>query len=133
MGTTEIVLLFATVTQTFDLPQGVMSATCFVESTHRANVVHKDDGHGNSVGLCQIKVQTARVLGFHGTEIDLLNPVVNAYWSAKYLKKQLVRYNGDLEKALSAYNAGSHRLNEFGVTKNRKYVDKVLKAMGNGR
>ncbi len=130
MSTTALALLFASVTQTFNLPEGVMSAVCYVESSHRSQVIHKDDGHGNSVGLCQIKVETARLLGFTGNQTDLLNPYSNAYWAAKYLKKQLVRYDNDLGKALSAYNAGSHRVKN-GKTRNQHYVDKVLKAMSN--
>ena len=120
-------------TEQFKLPKGLLNAVCWVESSHRPQVIHKDDGKGHSVGLCQIKIGTARMLGFSGTQEDLLDPVVNAYYSGKYLSKQIKRYNGNLTKAIAAYNAGRFNADENGLPLNKKYVKKVMKAWAEKR
>lgn len=79
------------------------------------------------MGVCQIKLQTARLVGYTGKEKDLLDPGLNIYYAGKYLKKQLDRYKGDIPKAVSAYNAGTYR------TSNEAYVDKVFTAWMEGR
>lgn len=124
----SLVLLFATMTQTFALPPGLISALCFVESSHRAHVIHKDDGGSSSTGLCQIKQDTAKLMGFKGKTKDLLNPNINAFYASKYLAWQIKRYDLDYRKAVAAYNSGSYKTNKLGTPVNQKYVDKVFKA-----
>lgn len=114
--------IFYIMTQQFNLPEGLLSSVCFIESSHNPNKIHRHDGHGNSIGLCQIKYNTAKQLGFRGTEKDLLDPTTNAYYAAKYLKHQLTRYNGSIEKAVIAYNQG-----HAGVLTTTKYQRKVYK------
>jgi hypothetical protein len=120
-------------TQTFDLPPGLLSALCFVESSHRTYVVNHKDGGSRSNGACQIKLSTAKLLGYNGTEEKLLDPKVNAYWAAKYLRRQLDRYGGDVRKGVAAYNSGTLRINDMGHIRNQKYVNKVFRAWGDNR
>lgn len=122
-----IAMVFMTVTQTLGLPQGLLNSICYVESKHTVQVIHKNDGKTDSIGICQIKYETATGLGYRGTVDHLYDPNANIYWAGVYLLKQLKRYNGNVEKAVAAYNAGTHRINAMGLTKNRKYVDKVFK------
>lgn len=122
-----IAMVFVTATQTFKLPEHLLSALCYVESTHNIHAVHKDDGSSSSLGLCQIKLTTARLLGFKGTEAKLMKPAINAYYAAKYLKKQLVRYDGDTLKAVAAYNSGSYKERNNSPI-NKQYVTKVFRA-----
>lgn len=122
-----IALVFMLTTQSLGLPQGLLNSICYVESRHTIKVVHKDDGNGDSIGICQIKYETAKTLGYHGTEKNLYDLRTNVLWAGLYLSKQLKRYNGDASKAVAAYNAGTHRVNARGLTMNRKYVDKVFK------
>lgn len=89
------------------LPAGLLGAICTVESGMNPNAVHKNDGKGDSLGLCQIKLSTARLVGFKGTKKQLMNAKVNAFYAAKYLKKQIKRYHGDFAKAVTAYNQGT--------------------------
>lgn len=124
MGLT-IVLLFASATQTFNLPPKLIDSLCFVESSYRVRIVHKDDGKHNSVGVCQVQLPTARTLGYKGTEKGLLLPSVNIHYAAKYLRKQLDRYH-DVNKAVAAYNAGSYRTKN-GIAVNQAYIKKVKK------
>lgn len=127
MSLNTLLLAFTTTTQTLGLPPKLMSAICFVESSHIVSAVNPDDGGSASHGVCQIKLDTARLVGFKGTAKQLMRPKTNVYWAGKYLKKQLRRYNGDVTKAIAAYNAGKYRETEDGLPKNINYVDKVYK------
>lgn len=122
MDTLLLLLLFNQATYTFDLPENLLKSVCYVESNHNINAINYNDGHGHSMGVCQIKYKTAKWLGFKGTENQLMRPEVNIYYAAKYLRKNLDRYGGDVKKALIAYNRG----NAKGLTRT-KYSDKVLK------
>lgn len=126
----SLALIFAAMTVTFELPPGLNSAVCFVESSHVTSVVHTNDGGSDSIGVCQIKLATARLLGFKGSAKALRNPHTNIHYASKYLHSQLRRYHGDIYKAVSAYNAGTHRMRESGLACNHKYVTKVFQAWG---
>lgn len=122
----ELALLFASATQTFNLPPKLLDSLCFVESSHRVFIVHKDDGKQNSMGICQVQLPTARMLGYKGTERGLLDPATNIHYAAKYLRKQLDRYGQNLDKAIASYNAGSYRLRQGHVV-NQTYIKRVRK------
>lgn len=133
MGATTFAVVFVTVSQTLSLPSGLLSAVCYVESRHKPAAVNVNDGGSKSLGICQIKLTTARVRGYRGSEEKLRMPGTNIYYAGKILKSQLVRYKGDVKKAVAAYNAGIYRENECGETMNRKYVKKVMRAWKEGR
>lgn len=128
MDTTILILAFSVATQQFDIPQGLLEGLCFHESGHNPAAVHLDDGGENSIGLCQLHLSTAKWLGYKGKEKGLLDPAINTYYAAKFLRYQLNRYGNITIKAIAAYNAGSYRLNEKGQLKNRLYVQKVVNA-----
>lgn len=83
----------------------LLTAICKVESGHQATEINIMDGGSPSIGLCQIKLGTARVVGFRGQWTDLLNPYVNARYAAKYLAKQTRRCNS-VDLGIRAYNSG---------------------------
>jgi soluble lytic murein transglycosylase-like protein len=114
--------LFVTISLQFGLPPGLLSSLCFIESAHKVNAVNRDDGHGDSIGVCQIKLKTARYLGFKGSEKDLFLPKNNVYYAAKYLAKQRRRYSGSITKAVISYNIG-----HAGKLTSSKYQVKVYK------
>jgi soluble lytic murein transglycosylase-like protein len=100
--------LFVTYSLQFNLPPHLLESVCFVESRHEINAVHQNDGNGTpSLGVCQIKLATAQMLGFKGTEKQLMDPRLNVYYAAAYLDHQLRRYKGHTHRALVAYNRGS--------------------------
>lgn len=113
--------LFITATAHFNLPPGLLESLCFIESRHEVSAIHRDDGGSDSLGVCQVKYNTAKWLGFKGNEQQLMDPKVNIYYSAKYLSHNLKRYNGNIEKSVIAYNRGS-----AGNLSRTQYSEKVL-------
>jgi soluble lytic murein transglycosylase-like protein len=109
-------------TQQFNLPPGLLNAVCYTESHYDIRAIHKDDGHGDSLGICQVKLETAQWLGYKGNAKQLMIPRLNMYYSAKYLRYQLDRYNQNIPQALIAYNMGNSK-----HLTHSKYSDKVLK------
>lgn len=105
----------------------VMAALCSVESSGNPSAINPNDGGSPSYGLCQIKLGTARMMGFKGTTEELWhNPEINHYYAMKYFKWQLERYDGDLLKAIAAYNSGSIKYKRNGDFVNLNYVRKVM-------
>lgn len=121
-----VTTLFIIVSAQFNLPPGLLSSLCYVESRHDLNAYHSDDGRGNSVGICQIKIDTAKDLGFKGTEKELMKPENNIYYAGAYLQHQRTRYNGSITKAVIAYNIG-----HAGSLTTSKYQYKVFKQWRN--
>ena len=101
-----------------------LAAICSVESSGNPSAVNVNDGGSPSLGLCQIKFETAKLVGFRGGPSELLKRHVNHHYAYRYLRKQYHRY-GCMKKAIAAYNAGSVR----GEIRNLGYVTKVLNRM----
>ena len=117
-------LAFAMTTSSLQLPPDLLSAICYVETKHVVSSIHKNDGGSDSLGICQVKLTTAKDLGFKGTAYELQhNNNVNIHYAGKYLQKQLRKY-AEINKSISAFNAGHY------TPKNYKYVNKVNNAWG---
>ena len=87
-------------------------------------------------GLMQLIPTTAERYGAR----DLFNPEQNIDAGVRHLKTLLMRYNGNLDLALAAYNAGEGAVDRFGgvppIRETRNYVQKVQNAYfrpGSGR
>lgn len=77
-----------------------------VESGWRPNAVRIEPSGYKSIGLMQVTMQAARDIGYTGSEENLFNPYTNIKCGVKYLKKMLDTFNGNIYKAIAAYNAG---------------------------
>jgi soluble lytic murein transglycosylase-like protein len=92
--------------------------------------------HKGAGGLMQLIPTTAQRFGAY----DVFNPQQNVDAGTKYLKTLLERYNGNLDLALAAYNAGEGAVDRAhgvpAIRETRDYVQKVQNAYfrpGSGR
>ncbi len=105
----------------FDLSPSLLEAVVWQESRWRANAVSP----AGARGLAQLMPGTARDLG-----VDPDDPMQNLEGGARYLREQLDRFDGDLEKALAAYNAGPGRVIRANgipnIRETREYVAAIM-------
>lgn len=78
-----------------------------------------------AIGVMQLMPATAAALG-----VDPRDPDQNIMGGARYLRAQLDRFDGDIDLALAAYNAGSGRVTRAGgvppIPETRAYVARNL-------
>jgi soluble lytic murein transglycosylase-like protein len=124
----QIVALLTAAAKAAAVPPALLLSICYTESTFR-NVVHPDDGVTASYGVCQVKLETARMFKHDVTEQDLMVPKKNARFAALYLARQLSRYHRVWSCAATAYNRGSvlEPLDINNTNCDTKYSRKVLK------
>jgi hypothetical protein len=69
---------------------------------------------------------TASALGVN----DAFDPRSNIEGGTRYLQQLLIQYNNDLGKALAAYNAGPHRVQQYNgippYRETRNYVSNII-------
>ncbi len=106
----------------YQLDPALIKAIIMAESGFNPNAVSKRGAQG----LMQLMPRTARSLGVE----DSFNPEANIHAGSEYLKRLLNRFDGNLELALAAYNAGSRNVKEYkGVppfAATQFYIKKVL-------
>jgi soluble lytic murein transglycosylase-like protein len=112
----------------------VSGALLLAICTHESglnNVFVPHDGGTPTYGICQVKYDTAKMIGFTGKAKDLMKPEINAKWAAEYLKYQKARYDNDWCKAVAAYNAGTYNESKVvpGKPRNLKYVRHVQRKL----
>jgi soluble lytic murein transglycosylase-like protein len=105
----------------YDISPALLEALVWQESRWRENAVSPVGARG----LAQLMPGTARQLGVNPDD-----PHANLEGGARYLREQLDRFGGDLEKALAAYNAGPGRVARANgvpaITETRNYVSAIL-------
>ncbi len=110
----------------FDLSPSLIEAVVWQESRWREDAV----SHAGARGLAQLMPGTARDLG-----VDSSDPFENLEGGARYLREQLDRFDGDLEKALAAYNAGPGRVERAGgipnIRETQGYVAAIMGRLAN--
>jgi soluble lytic murein transglycosylase-like protein len=105
----------------FDLSPALIEALVWQESRWRADARSPVGARG----LAQLMPGTARDLG-----VDPDDPFANLEGGARYLREQLDRFGGDIEKALAAYNAGPGRVMRAGgiprIRETQVYVAAIM-------
>jgi soluble lytic murein transglycosylase-like protein len=106
----------------YGLSPQLLAALVWQESRWRADAVSPKGARG----LAQLMPATAEYLG-----VDPDDPYANLEGGARYLREQIDRFDGDLEKALAAYNAGPGRVEQAqGIPRIRETQEYVASIMG---
>ena len=109
--------------QAYEVDSALIRAIIMVESGNNPQAV----SHRGAQGLMQLMPTTAKWLGVQ----DAFNPEANINGGVRYFKRLLDRFDGDVELALAAYNAGSRYVRKYnGVPPfraTRRYIKKVLR------
>ena len=104
-----------------DLDPDFLTAVARTESALDARAVSS----AGAIGLMQLMPATARGLG-----VDPWNPTQNIMGGARHLRALLDRFDGRIDLALAAYNAGSGAVTRYGgvppYAETRTYVGRNL-------
>ena len=99
----------------------LVSAVAEVESGGNQNAVSP----AGAVGVMQLMPETAAALG-----VNPYNMESNVEGGAKYLREMLDTFDGDVKKAVAAYNAGPNAVKAYGgippYAETQNYVTSVL-------
>ena len=96
---------FRTASRVTSLPLSLLVAVAWEESRMDPNAASSAGAHG----LFQLMPGTAKLVAVDGD-----GPAANIRAGARYLRLMLERFDGDLELALSAYNAGPTAVEQAG-------------------
>jgi len=94
--------LVATHAQANAVPEALVHRVIVRESRYRPALV----GRGGTIGLMQIKLATARSLGYTGDAAGLRDPNTNLTYAVKYLAGAYRAANGDSNRAVAYYASG---------------------------
>ncbi|HEV3500202.1 MAG TPA: lytic transglycosylase domain-containing protein [Bradyrhizobium sp.] len=84
------------------VPEALVHRVIVRESRYQAHLV----GRGGTIGLMQIKLATARGLGYTGDAAGLRDPNTNLTYAVKYLAGAYRAAGGDHNRAMHYYASG---------------------------
>jgi soluble lytic murein transglycosylase-like protein len=123
----ETIRKFASIIEVASRTHGVeaalVHAVVSAESGYNPGAVSK----AGARGLMQLMPDTAKRYGVR----DIMDPAQNIYAGVRYLRDLLMMFNGNLELAIAAYNAGENAVIKYGnkippYAETVQYVPKVL-------
>lgn len=106
--------------QTYRIPEPLIRAVIKQESNFDQSAV----SNKGAMGLMQLMPGTAEFLGVE----DPFNAEENIYGGTRYLRELINSYEGNLNKALAAYNAGPNRVGEDipDIPETKDFIQSVL-------
>lgn len=106
-----------------DLPSSLVKSVIKQESGFNPNA----KSHAGAQGLMQLMPATAKSVGVFNS----LNPYQNLKGGVTYLAQMLQRFDGNLQKALAAYNAGPQAVEKHGdippYKETQNYVKSIMR------
>jgi soluble lytic murein transglycosylase-like protein len=100
-----------------NVPEALVHRIIVRESRYQPNLV----GRCGCIGLMQIKLATARALGYTGDAQGLRDPSTNLTYGVKYLAGAYRAANGDQARAVHYYAAGYYE-----AAKRQRHAQKPL-------
>lgn len=102
----EIQSIVENTSKQFSLDPALVFAIIRQESDFDANsLLYEPALSDYSLGLMQVLYNTAKDMGFKGTQGELIQPAINIYYGCRYLKSRLDKYG--LNGGIVSYNSGS--------------------------
>ena len=94
--------IIAKYASTYGVPVSLAHAVVQIES----NYIPSRRGHAGEIGLMQVKLQTARGMGYRGSAKDLYNPETNIRYGMAYLGGARKIGGNSVCGTILKYNAG---------------------------
>jgi hypothetical protein len=91
------------------VPEALVHRVIVRESKYQPSLL----GRGGAIGLMQIKLATARALGYTGTAEGLRDPETNLKYGIKYLAGAYRAAKGDLDRAVHYFAAGYYQVAKY--------------------
>ena len=112
----------------FDVPAHLIAAHIDAESSWNIHALgdYDKEGQPHSFGLGQLNDQGA---GYGYTPDQLLDPYLNIFVTAEYIKACRNMFPNNIKLAISAYNQGQGGAARRGYGYNEPYVNNVLSLM----
>ena len=116
--------LVATHARANGVPEALVHRVIVRESRYDAGLV----GRGGTIGLMQIKLATARGLGYTGTAEGLRDPETNLSYAVKYLAGAYRAANGNHDQAVRYYAGGYYYVAKRQRLEHGRHPEPVLAA-----
>ena len=127
-GTYDLDAIFEAASRKFNLSVDLLKAVAKAESNFRPDATSKC----GAMGIMQLMPGTAKMFGV----TDPYDPEQNIMGGAECLRQMLDKFNGDVQLALAAYNAGPGAVTKYGgippYNETQNYVKIVMGLLGDG-